>query len=166
MTLAQTATDWWTELTHYSGDRADLRRARTLEEAVLVSATRQWLSRTGGVPGTSDRLTPRLEPRVATAMILAHVRRNTNAGSLARALGTPGRGEPPVVGENRFRRLLQTETVLDLVPQVRRILPLLDHAAPIGRLAEDITWWGEKVRRRWLFEYYGAELQPVTPADS
>ncbi|CCG42472.1 type I-E CRISPR-associated protein Cse2/CasB [Magnetospirillum molischianum] len=150
MSFPETAVQWWQSLEHSPGDRAALRRADDLVAAVPIRACRDFLVRTGGI-AADDRS---IEARVAVTLVLAHVRRDEGSGSFARRLGLPPNAETPVLTETRFRRLLKIESPLELVLPLRRALRFTDHAAPVADLSLSILSWGERTRRRWLFEYF------------
>jgi len=72
---------------------------------------------------------------------------------LARCLG----GAEPVMSELRFQRLMRAEG--DELPEaLRRAIALADRSCNVVRLGGDLLHWGEAVRRRWCFDYYGVEV--------
>jgi CRISPR type I-E-associated protein CasB/Cse2 len=62
----------------------------------------------------------------------------------------------------RFRRLLQAEGV-ELLDAFRRLVRLLDGRADPRSLADAILHWGDRVRQRWIFEYYGVAIATPHP---
>ncbi|NOZ77780.1 MAG: hypothetical protein GXP48_01115, partial [Acidobacteria bacterium] len=98
---------WWHEVigdkNAPAGPRAELRRARTLEEVVFVPAFHDLRRR---LAGTEWRTVDRL---ALVAGVLAHVRENDHSKTFAAHMGTPkpGGSKTPLVSPPRFRRLLR-----------------------------------------------------------
>ena len=61
------------------------------------------------------------------------------------------------LSEARFRRLLQADGV-ELLEAFRRLIRLLDGRAEPRSLADAILHWGDRMRQRWIFEYYGVAI--------
>ena len=57
------------------------------------------------------------------------------------------------LSEARFRRLLQTDA-RDLMEQMRRVVRLNKGKANVENLAAAILYWGDRVRKEWIFQYY------------
>ncbi len=60
----------------------------------------------------------------------------------------------------RFQRLIRAEGP-EVVRLIRRALPMVDRGCDVGRLGADLLdWsdhrWGEGIRARWCFDYFGA----------
>jgi CRISPR system Cascade subunit CasB len=136
-----------------AGPRAELRRARTVEEvffAPLFHELRHELSSTGWT--RPDRL-------ALVAGVLAHVRDLDASKGIASQMAAPrSGGAEPRVAPTRFRRLLRLresgEELDQLFNQLRRALALLDHRANVADLARSCYWWGPETRRRWSLKYY------------
>lgn len=62
-------------------------------------------------------------------------------------------GEPPIVSELRFRRLLQRSRK-DLYPAMIRLIRHLKGQANVYGLAQSVYHWDDSVKRRWAFEYF------------
>ncbi len=183
-TRGQRAFDWWRRhCDPEEGDaatRALLRRARGVTDALLVPATLDLVRRLGYTPlgGSAD------EGRVAAAANLARVlaqvkehdpgRRPMQAAGWQRFPGPAAGGgqgaEQPRLSEQRFRRLLQTAPGEELVLAFTRLIALLGGTVNIPALAEDFLDWdhperGDRVRRRWAFDYYAAATAaPAEPS--
>ena len=75
--------------------------------------------------------------------------------------------------EVRFRRLLQTDGD-GLMDAMRRLVRLTKGSANVYDLSFAVLRWGDKVKRRWIFEYYGvsdiagprAAVSDTSPASS
>jgi len=70
-------------------------------------------------------------------------------------------GDPPMVSELRFRRLLQRDTV-DIYPAMIRILRMLKGSADIHDLAGSVFFWGDNVKKRWAYAYFPRALKKKT----
>ena len=66
-------------------------------------------------------------------------------------------GNPPIVSELRFRRLIQRDRA-DLYISMIRVLRMLGNKGNLHDLAKSVYFWGDGVKRRWAFEYF-----PNTP---
>ena len=148
---ADIAHAWWAALSseespHGRTALARLRRGHTPLEIMSVPETIALITRL-----------PRFDPdSVATlAGVLAYVRSDADA-SLPRALG-PGGIAPDAsakLSQARFRRLLQCERG-ELLQQLRRVVQLADGVADVRGVATAVLYWGDRIRRQWIYEYYG-----------
>lgn len=150
--VGQILTEFWQGLEENKGSRAQLRRCKTPQEVVMVSAFHRLCRRLRPLmQGEREGWEMRI---AAIAGLLAHVRkldsRKTLAGQMAEK--RPG-GDSPVVSELRFRRLLQRDRQ-DLFAALVRILGLLDKAANPFDLARSVYYWGDQERKRWAFAYF------------
>jgi len=95
---------------------------------------------------------------VDLVQVLAELREHS-AQSLAARLG--GRDEEArAMSPLRFQRLLRSRED-EFATQVRRALALVDRTCNVAALGRDLlTWdhpeWGDAVRIRWSFDYFGA----------
>ena len=140
---------WWRGLGDDTGGRAALRRASDLTAVVMSPAYQRLYRRlrAAGWPDASwqnDRL-------AAAAGLLAHVR-EADERSLPLAMSQRD-GDKPRVSALRFRRLLEAPDVDALFTGLRRTLPLLQHCADPLALASDVVNWGDRVRKRWAYDY-------------
>ena len=83
--------------------------------------------------------------------LLAEVREHVPQ-PLFRRLG----GAEPAMSELRFQRLMRAEGE-ELPNALRRAIALADRRCNVARLGDDLLHWGEDVRRRWCFDYYGVD---------
>lgn len=149
--------DWWREITREEnrGGRAQLKRAKTLQEVLLVPAYHNLRHRLLGT-----RLV--LADRVAlVAALLARVDGPDEARVAARMAHTPGMGATRSrVSELRFRRLLQVREPEEVFRTMRRVIALLDGVANVLDLARSLYWWpgdsGDRTRQQWALAYYDA----------
>ncbi len=141
---------WWQGLAERPGDRAELRRAGTVAEVVMIPAFQRLCNRFSGhfkgETGWEDRF-------AAIVGLLAHVRSGSE-----KALAEQMAGNPPVVSELRFRRILQRERE-DLYVAMIRIVRMLKYRANIFDLAQSVYYWGDLVKKQWAYSYF-----PKTPA--
>lgn len=148
---------WWTSLSENRGDRAELRRCRSVDEALLTEAYHKLRIRIAdtGLQFAEGQLGP-------VAGLLAHVDEDTGggAGLGAQMAGGDPEADVPVSGR-RFRRLLRHESRDDLYRPMIRIIRLLDRRVSVGELARDVYFWSTGVRQRWARTYYENALDEV-----
>lgn len=58
------------------------------------------------------------------------------------------------VSELRFQRLATTDSEAELFVGLRRTLPLIDGRVSFRHLCGDLLDWGDRVRRRWVYDYF------------
>lgn len=152
---------WWKTLVieNPSGaaraDRAVLRRANDLTAVACLPAYQRVYRSMASAAGAGD-WQPHQKERIAAAVaLLAHVKAD-NALSVPKAMSQHAEGsDRNPVSELRFRRLLDvdasdTET---LFASLRRALPLIEHRVHPQSLVEDVFFWGDKVKKRWAYDY-------------
>lgn len=152
--LQRKVAEWWVDLTREErrGQRAVLRRAKSLEEVVLAPAFHHLRHALAGSEHTSVT-------RIAlVAGVLAHLDENDTVPVAARmAQPAPGTARPRV-SELRFRRLLQAREPEELLRAMRRLLGLLGSSgrakASVDDLTESVYWWSERTRRQWALDFY------------
>lgn len=140
---------WWEGLDGHREDRAQLRRAASLTAVTLTPGFQRFYRFlvANGLPelnadGQRDRL-------ATIAAVLAHIKKRDERNFPA----SMREGDQQKVSELRFRRLLESPAVDDLFVGLRRTLPLVGHAADPNKLANDIWYWGDKVRKDWAYAY-------------
>ena len=135
--------------------RARLRRARTPLEVMQEPEALRLI----------EELSGERPDRVAVlAGILAFVE-ETDERKFARAIGCAALGdETAIVSEIRFRRLLQTPGG-ELLDPMRRLIRLAGGKANVRDMAFSVLRWGDGVRKRWIFDYYGVSTS-ASPRES
>lgn len=152
--LGELLQKWWQELQERTGDRAELRRAESIADVILMPVFQRACVRFQ--PFFNDE--ENWEPRLAAVLgLLAHVRHANPEQSLALQMA----GNPPVISELRFRRLLQRDRA-DLYLAMIRALRMLGNKANLHDLAASIYFWGDDVKRRWAFDYFPNTPEKVT----
>ena len=153
---AAIAHDWWQRLTRKEGAQlgqrraalARLRRASTPLEVIQEPEALRLIVRLSRNP---DRV-------AALVGILAFVRED-DAEPIACALGPRSLRDEDranaVLSESRFRRLLQMQGN-ELMEPMRRIVRMTKGRANVHDLSYAVLYWGESVKKHWMFEYYGA----------
>jgi CRISPR system Cascade subunit CasB len=145
--------EWWQRLEDDRASRAVLRRAESIT-AVALSAPYQRLYRILRNVGWNAEDKPYLNDRLAAAVgLLAHVKQNSDvkpAKSMSQR--EPG-ADRPAVSELRFVRLLESPDIDALFSGVRRVLPLMDGRINVLALANDILFWGDRVKKDWAYTY-------------
>lgn len=147
---ADVAVNWWhdliSELPGRKAARARLRRAVTPLEVIQEQAALRLIARLP-IEKNKDRV-------AILAGILATVSRNDDQ-RIAHTIGrTTLDDELALMSENRFRRLLQANED-DLMVAMRRLIRLTKGTANVYDLSYTVLRWGDGVKRRWLFDYYG-----------
>lgn len=145
---------WWRELDNNRGERAVLRRCRTLTEVVFSPAyhrLRLALSRFGYV--NDDGL-------ALVAGLAARIRPNSEGCSIAEQMATPkdGSKDKARVSGLRFRRLLKVKEQGELFTSMTRIIALLGGNVNLQSLAQSVYFWNDITRKNWAFEYYSKAI--------
>lgn len=136
---------WWKGLDHNRGARAELRRARSINEVMMIPsfhfARRKFIK---FFPQQVDQL------RLAMILgLLSHVKQPTSV-KLAKQMSM---GDRPRVSELRFKRLLRCERD-ELYQPLVRVIRLLDGQVNIGDLAKLCFYWDDHIRKELAFDYY------------
>ena len=148
------AYDWWRSLNprevFQSGrQRAALARMRRAATPIEVMQEPEALRLIARMPRSNP-------DRVATlAGVLAGVR-ETDERRVARALGrtTLDDVQSALLSEGRFRRLLQVNHD-ELMEPMRRLVRMAKGTLNVRDLSSAILYWGDDVKKRWIFDYYG-----------
>jgi len=160
------ATSWWQELNPPDGLRtgneraalAHLRRAGTPLEAVRETATLSLIQRLPHYRN-KDRI-------AALAGVLAWVRENDDR-PVARVIGRGSLdNSDAVMSEVRFRRLLHAADDGELMDAMRRLVRLADRKVNVRDLSNSVLYWGDGVRKRWIFDYYGVGIATPTASST
>jgi len=146
--------DWWLKTSKSSGDRANLRRART-PDMVAIQSSYLGLYREIVSCGISDKFKWRLNQRLPLiAGVLSHVKENRNE-SVAFVMGssTKSGSENPVVSDLRFRRLMKTDDD-SLYIMIIRMIRMMDGKVNVKNLSESLFFWDDMTRKKWASQYY------------
>ena len=150
---AAIAHDWWQRLTTKDGAQSGCRRAALARMRHAATPIEVMLE--PEALRLVARLPHRPERSATLAGVLAFVRESDDS-RVARAVGRTSLDAdqpPPVLSEVRFRRLLQTQPD-ELMAAMRRLVRLTKGRANVRDLSSTILYWGDKVKQRWLFDYY------------
>ena len=153
---AAIAAEWWRDLASEEPGRRATRGTRRAALARLRrAATPIEVMQEPEALRLIRRLSWAAPERVAIlAGILAYVRESEDQ-RIARAIGRESFDEDKaLMSEARFRRLLQASGE-ELMEPLRRLVRLTKGKANVGDLSFSVLYWGDKVRKRWIFEYYG-----------
>lgn len=127
--------------------RARLRRAKSPLEIIQEPEALRLVAMLSGGHGGADRV-------AVLAGVLAFVEEKDER-KIARAIGRSSLDDDDaVVSEIRFRRLLQTPG-RELLDPMRRIVRMNKGKANVRDMSDSVLYWGERVRRCWIFDYYG-----------
>lgn len=144
--LGEALQKWWSDLQERNADRAELRRARTVADVILLPAFQRAYPRFKPFFKNEENWEPRL---AAILGLLSHVRKTTHEKMALQMAGKP----KPVVSELRFRRLLQRDRN-DVYFAMIRVLRMLGNTANLYDLANSVFYWGDKVKQDWAFTYF------------
>lgn len=144
--ITKAAFYWWNrELSDHGPGRmarAQLRRCSTPAEALALPVTHSLHTALGVA------LIHRADTLALIAVALANVR-HSDARRAAERMGA-------TLSALRFQALIRAKEPGVLFQPLRRALAQIDGRANVGALTQDLFYWGDKVRNRWCFEYYGA----------
>jgi len=150
---------WWSDLNDHRGDRAEMRRCRSVDDVLLTEAYHKLRGRF-----RRAELLFGEEQLAATSGLLAHVRGDIEDGpTFAEHMGQPkseGSDRARVSGL-RFRRLLRHESREALYRPLIRIIRLLDRRLNVSELATDLYYWSPDKHKEWARHYY--ETAPAEP---
>ncbi len=148
--LGKALQKWWGDLQGRNGDRAELNRAKSVEDVILLPVFQLACVRFR--PFFQEE--KNWEYRLAAILgLLAHIRKPRTEKLAVQMAGKP----KPVVSELRFRRLIQRDRK-ELYVSMIRVLRLLGYKANLHDLANSVYYWGDKVKQDWAFAYF-----PNTP---
>lgn len=145
---------WWSGLDNNRGDRAELRRCNSPLEVMMTPAfhyaRRKFLERR---PEDGRDAGNRLPLVVGLAAhVTSPAQRNAHVAlpSLPDAFS---RGDRPKVSPLRFRQILEARDDDELFTRVRRVLPMVSSEVSVFSLANDLFWWNDRTRKRWVYDY-------------
>lgn len=137
------------ETPNKSGERAELRRAKTILEVVLTPSYQQLHSQLKQkIPNFEQVDKNKLAFIIG---LLAHVKEPNNL-KLAKAMQT---GTPPCVSELRFRRLLQHTQDDRFYASMIRIIRMLKGHVSISDLVQSMYYWNDNTKKQWAYTYFG-----------
>lgn len=152
---AEVVRGWWEQTITQPGPRAELRRAKSIDEVFFAPAFHDLRLRLAGTRWTNAE-------RIALiAAVLARAKKHVTAERDGRRLGVACQmaqrrkgSEAARVSDLRFRRLLKTHDQERLFGLMPRIVALLDGTVDVEDLAKRLYWWNQRSRREWALEYY------------
>jgi CRISPR system Cascade subunit CasB len=140
-----------------SGDSAELRRCKTVDDIVLNSQAFHTLRQR--LKGTSWESTDVVRLAVV-AGVLSHVRLDVKV-SLPQALGNKTKSDQASkeAVRLRFQRLIQHRTHDDVFrPMVRMLDYLEKEGVGVSSLAKDLYFWNDETRKQWAIQFYETVL--------
>ncbi len=143
---------WWRELDKNRGERAVLRRSRTLAEVAFSPAyhrLRLSLSRLGSVD---------YERLALVAGLATHVKIVSEGSPLAAQMATGRADGSARVSGLRFRRILKMKEQDEFFAGMTRVIALLGGTVNLQSLAQSAYFWNDRTRKEWAFEYYSRAL--------
>ncbi|MEM8589026.1 MAG: type I-E CRISPR-associated protein Cse2/CasB [Pseudomonadota bacterium] len=163
-TPGQVILSWWgRRLNRDTGAarkaRAQLRRATSPLEVLTLDVTHDLHGHLGINLARGDG--PRRLALVAATV--AGLDSSVRA-SLPRRFGEKD-GDNPRLSPMRFECILRAGDDWELAIRLRRALPIVGRTANVAGLGADLLRWGEDVRTRWCFDYFGAAPPDAPDAD-
>ena len=153
---ASIAYDWWRSLNPENAEqsghqRAALARMRRAATPVEVMQEPEALRLIARLPKNPSRV-------AMLAGILAFVR-EYDGQCVARAVGRRELDDDKsaLLSESRFRRLLQ-EPAGELMEPMRRLVRMTKGTLNVHDLSRSVLYWGDGVKKRWIFDYYAVGL--------
>lgn len=146
--------------------RARLRRAPSVMTVLADPATVELAHRLGEADGAgfdTDRLrrgvdTARLRNVAIIAAVIAALPRlphRDEEPTFATALGQTSGNDRPALSPLRFARLVSALDPEERLRLLRRAVAQLDRRPfDLGRFADDLLFWGDAARTRWIFQYH------------
>ena len=162
---AEMALRWWKALNPENGvqsgaQRAALARLRRSNDTIDILREREGLRLVASFPPD------RRERAALLAGVLAFVREDDRE-RIARAVGRTELDDDSSakMSESRFRRLLQADED-DFMDSMRRIVRLTKGRCNVYDMSRSILYWGDSVRKRWIFDYYNVPPDAVFDSPS
>ena len=146
--------------------RAQLRRASSPGEVLAMDVTHDLHRRLAAAEGGRDMRHGDDPLRLAMiAKTIAGI--DTKSPNRLPALFGGTNGDNRVLSEVRFQRILRAEDDWELATRLRRALPIVGRSANIAALGRDLFHWGDTVKSRWCFDYFGSGVpDPLKPSDT
>ena len=167
-TPGQIIRSWWRQSLGHSSSfntgaarkaRAQLRRATSPSEVLALEVTHDLHEHLGGNLARGDGPLRLALVAATVAGLDSSVR-----ASLPRRFGE-GDGDNRHLSPLRFQRILRAGDDWELAIRLRRALPIVGRTANVAGLGADLLRWGEDVRTRWCFDYFGAAPPDAPDAD-
>jgi CRISPR system Cascade subunit CasB len=146
---------WWRALQDAPGERAELRRCKTVTNVFFAPAFHRLRFALGKHARTNA------ERLAVVAAVLAHVKTPAH-GSFASQMAAPkSAGKSATVSGLRFRRLIKVgrDEHDKLLRDMIRMVRFLGDVAHITDLANGLYWWNDQTRRQWATDYYTSAPQ-------
>lgn len=141
--------EWWRQLQNRPGDRAELRRCRSISSVAMIPAFHQLYSKLR----SEHSILP--DALALTASLLSHVKADRPVKTLGSYLAMPkSKGGSAPLSNHRFRRLLRIHDKEKLLESMIRVIRMMDSAMPLCKLADTIYWWSDRKRKDLAFDYF------------
>ncbi|RHX83879.1 type I-E CRISPR-associated protein Cse2/CasB [Leptospira stimsonii] len=147
---------WWADLQNNPGERATLRRCSDPSETVFYPASHRLLTELYKIK--CDVYRPSLDKVCAIAGILSHVKTNNTIPFASQLSYKKSGSDQPLISDLRFRRILQYKSISEddlFFQKMIRVIRHLDGNANILDLFSSLYFWGDSVKKRWAYDYYG-----------
>lgn len=151
--LAAVLRAWWSGLDDDRAARAELRRAHDITAVSLTPAYQRAYRRLQSAGWDVAGPSPLNDRLAAVIGLLAHVKTDGEKSPPEAMSKDSGGADRPPVSPLRFQRLLEAPDLDALFSGLRRALPLVNHQISITALANDVLFWGDKVKKNWAYAY-------------
>ena len=143
---------WWKSLENNKKMRAELRRAKSTNEILLLGS---FYSGYHEYFNNIERVN--LVQMASIMGLLSHVERCTENQSLAQQMAQKNSsGNSCLLSENRFKKLLKCNRK-NIYREMIRVIRLLNKSGVnIYNLADSVFYWGDKVKKDWAYDYYAS----------
>lgn len=151
---------WWRELDERRGDRAELRRAASLQDVVFCQGFHRLLNTIPTSYNNHVDEQSHIQRLTLITGVLAHIKEDLkDAHSLAHLLSTPSqKSTNAAMSGLRFRRLMSNRRLEDAFRPLVQSLGLIHHNANVHKLSLDLYWWEsdhpDSTRYQWTRDYY------------
>ena len=145
--LGKKLKEWWSDLDNNKGERAELRRAKSIDDVLLLSCFYKSLQNLQkNLEGNQDIWKSQRQWAMILGL-LSHIDEIDDTRSMAQQMADKE------VSELRFRRLIQCDRE-ELYINLIRMIRLLKKKVNLYDLAESCYYWGDGIKQKWMFDYF------------
>lgn len=143
---------WRKDLARHTAARAELRRAQTPLDVARIGYFHVLISRLREADYNVNLYNS--DAVAIAAALVARIRYYNGRSTFAKQMSEKRRGTP-LISKMRLKRILDAEEHEDIVRELSSAIRIMGERANILDLADGIVNWNDRVRRDWLYRYYG-----------
>lgn len=146
--VSDAVSKWWYAIQHDSGGLAKLKHQ---SDILGIEGVGCFYDLVKMLPNID------VDTLASIAMVVCHVESNVKT-TTAKAMGKKTGQSDHVVSEIRFNKLISMD-LEDAARELVRMLPLIDNATNIEKLAKDLRYWNSETlfsKKQWLNDYYSS----------